>query len=179
MKKKLFDRSALQRVVRKRSAPDAGTADRLRYAMLGLQLWELYGSSFMYGWWLRLDEMADDLEPWGAGQLAPLCVFACDAGGLWGAAAVLRCDEGGERVPESGTALLLEAAGIAYIRVPVSGIDRGYLKSEAFAAEVQRAVMTAAGAQIDRPGSTTQEEQFTSDPRPIYPPRSRSLRDRS
>ena len=97
--------------------------------------------------------------------------------GLWGAAAILRCE--GSDEPEADTTPLLEAAGIAYIRVPVTGIDHGYLKSEAFAAEVQHAVMTAPDDQITRPGTTTQEEQFTSDPRPIYPPRSRSLRDRS
>jgi hypothetical protein len=115
-----------------------------------------------------IDEfLADVPASWGS-RVAPLCTFAGDREGrLWSAAAVFRC-AGENDDADAATAEQLRAAGVGYFAVPAAWFDNGLLTTPAFKQVVDQILSNAGPAD---------PESFLSAPRPIYPPRSRVLRD--
>jgi uncharacterized protein YegL len=95
MKKRSFHRSELQNLIASHKPHLSRTTDRLRHALIGHRLLELYGSKLSYGWWLPFDRfIADAAPPWDD-WVAPLCVFTQDANDRWAAAAVIACSPSG------------------------------------------------------------------------------------
>ncbi len=141
MTKKLFSKPDLQSLTTTQNPHNRAT-DRLRHALIGSRLIDLFPGKLIYGWWIPFERFIDKAPvPWHE-RVAPLCVFKPDAVGAWSAVAV----------------------------------DRGYHKTAEFTAVLQRAIF-AAGGDAAYPSNAQREEGFLSEPRPIYPPRSRFLRD--
>lgn len=178
MKKKLFQKSELQRLTACRKPYLSRTTDRLHHALIGHRLLELFGGRVAVGWWLSFEEFIEQAPPAWHQHVAPLCIFTSDRDGCWSAAAVICCSASTAASSPSDrqTAEFLRDASIGFVLVSPADIVHGHHKTAKFAAVVQRA-MFPAGEDATYPSATDKEEEFLSEPRPIYPPRSRFIRD--
>lgn len=186
MKKKFFDRSALQQLAASNKPRLSHTTDRLRHALIGHRLLEISGGSetLALGWWYRFEQFLDDVPPPHDRQVAPLTVFQPDLDRRWSAAIVVCCSAFAikPKPDEPNVESFLSGLGITYLHTTAGDVDKGYLKTPDFKSRVHRALLA------NRYGSTTRtsqtrssfisdQEGFSLEPRPIYPPRSRFLRD--
>lgn len=178
MKKKSFHRSELQNLIASHKPHLSRTTDRLRHALIGHRLIELFGSKLSYGWWLPFDRFIADASPPCDKRVAPLCLFKSEANDRWAAAAVIACSpSGGAADPaHSATADMLRAVGIHYLTISAAEVDGGHLNTDAFASAISCAIARSSHLAI-RSSPSPSQEGFLSEPRPIYPPRSRSLRN--
>ena len=110
--------------------------------------------------------------------VAPLCLFTQGVDDRWCAAAVIACSPSGSAAHpvDSATADILRVVGIHYLTISAAEVDGGYLNTDAFASAISCAITRAQQGPSSSAASLAQEG-FLSEPRPIYPPRSRSLRN--
>lgn len=183
MTKKFFARSDLQHLAASNKPRLSHTTDRLRHALIGHRLLDISSDceKLSLGWWYRFEQFLDDVpSPWNR-QVAPLTVFQPDLDRRWSTAIVICCSAFA-RLPkpdETDVERLLGQVGITYFHTTAGDIDKGYLKTAEFKSRIHRAVIANPpfGSPSPHSPSTSNQEGFLHEPRPIYPPRSRFLRD--
>jgi hypothetical protein len=183
MKKKFFSRSQLHSMAVSHKPQLSHTTDRLRHALIGHMLFEIIGDNerIALGWWYRFEQFIDDVPPPWDQQVAPLTVFQPDGDQRWSAAIVITCTpfEATSKAHQPDVESVLLGVDISYLVIPATDIDKGYIKTAEFKSRIYRAVIANPpyGSPSPNSPSTSNQEGFLHEPRPIYPPRSRFLRD--
>lgn len=167
MHRKCFGQSELHRLAAESLPPSRTREQLLCDSVVFYAVMHLFASRVQHVVrFLRFAHFIDAVEYPSSEVIAPLCLFA-PHGGMWWPAAVVACVAEGSPGGAGGkTQHFLQSIGISYVVVTPPEVADGYARTAAFQHVLMQAV-------FGHPSPTRrgEEQEFQSEPRPIYPPR--------
>ncbi len=166
MQRKCFGQPELHRLATESSPPSRAQEQLLCDSVVFYAVKHLFASRVHLVQYLRFAHFIDAVEYPSSEVIAPLCLFALHDG-MWWPAAVVACVPAGSPGGAGGkTHHFLQSIGISYVVVTPPQVADGYARTPAFQHVLTQAV-------FGHPPSTRrgEEQEFQSEPRPIYPPR--------